>query len=60
MPTFIFNKLVRDKPKDLYVELNQQTEYKKLTSEELTVSELADIQQVVQDLMTHVQVSNDE
>lgn len=83
MPTFIFNKLIRDKLKDLYIELDQQAEYKQLTSEELTealkqklieevkellashsrddiVSELADIQQVIQDLMAHEKVSGDE
>ncbi|MFY9227931.1 MAG: nucleoside triphosphate pyrophosphohydrolase [Candidatus Microsaccharimonas sp.] len=83
MPTFIFNKLIRDKLKGLYVELNQDAEYKDLTSEEFTkalkqklleevkelvvsdsredlVSELADIQQVVQDLMDHEHVSADE
>lgn len=83
MPTFVFNKLIRDKLKDLYVELNQQATYKKLTSEEFTealkqklieevkelsasssredmVSELADMQQVIKDLMVHEQVSVDE
>lgn len=83
MPTFIFNKLIRDKLKDLYVELNQQAEYKNLTPDEFTealkqklleevkelslstsrediVSELADIQQVIQDLMTHAKVSGEE
>ena len=73
MPTFVFNKLIRDKLRQEYVKLQQQAIYKELTESELLealrqkiieeaneipvngskeaiTSELADIQQVIDDI----------
>ncbi len=83
MPTFIFNKLIRDKLKDEYVRMNQQAVYKKLSPDEFAdalkqkiieetkelrhdgtkedfVSELADIQQAIHDLMDLKNISADD
>lgn len=73
MPTFIFNKLIRDKLKDDYEKMHQTAVYKKLTDDEYkkalkeklleeteeliravsvedVAKELADIEQVLEDL----------
>jgi len=73
MPTFIFNKLIRDKLKDEYVKLDHRATYIELSESELLealkqkiieeakeipadglkeeiISELADIEQVIEDI----------
>lgn len=83
MPTFIFNKLIRDKLKDEYVKLDHKATYIKLTDVELfealkqkiveeaneipvdgtkedIISELADVQQVIDDIAKRVGVTAEE
>lgn len=83
MPTFIFNKLIRDKLKVEYVKLNHKATYKKLSDSELfealkqkiieeakeipadgskeeIAGELADVQQVLDDLATRAGITIEE
>ncbi|HEY8993018.1 MAG TPA: nucleoside triphosphate pyrophosphohydrolase [Candidatus Microsaccharimonas sp.] len=83
MPTFIFNKLIRDKLKDEYEKMGQVATYKMLSGTELLdalkqkiieeakeipsdgsrddiISELADIQQVLDDTAQHMGISEAE
>ena len=83
MPTFIFNKLIRDKLKAEYVKLDHKATYKKLSETELfealkqkiieeakeipadgskeeIASELADVQQVLDDLATRAGITIEE
>ena len=84
MPTFQFNKLVRDKLPQLYTQLQQTIVTKKLTADELLlalrqklieeakeipfesgsrtdiVSELSDVEQVMDDILSRLEISRKE
>lgn len=83
MPTFIFNKLIRDKLKEEYVKMGQVAVYKKLSRSEVLdafkqkiieeareipvdgtkediISELADIQQVIDDFARRTHITDEE
>ena len=83
MPTFIFNKLIRDKLKAEYVKLDHKATYKKLSDTELfealkqkiieeakeipidgskeeIIGELADVQQVLDDIAIRTGITIEE
>lgn len=84
MPTFQFNKLVRDKLPQLYTQLQQTIVTKKLSADELllalrqkfveeakeipfesgsradVISELSDVEQVMDDILSRLEISREE
>lgn len=84
MPTFQFNKLIRDKLPMLYKKLNQKSTYRSLQGNELQlalrqklieeaaeipledndrkklISEISDVEQVLDDLKSELEISNEE
>jgi predicted house-cleaning noncanonical NTP pyrophosphatase (MazG superfamily) len=83
MPTFRFNKLIRDKLEEEYVRLHHAATYKRLSERELLealkqkiieeakeipvdgprneiIGELADVEQVLEDIAKRLSISNEE